>query len=101
MKMNLGRGDSSNEDRFFRSMWLQMSNKISVFQDSILQYWLKFLRSSMLLRDVSMKITPSREILMYQKRAKTLKDIYGMENRLFLKNTKNKNLISFYFKLLK
>lgn len=37
---------------------------------------------------------------MYQKRAKTLKDIYDMENRLFLKNTKNKNLISFDFKLL-
>lgn len=44
MKMNLGRGDSSNEDRFFRSMRLQMSNKISVFQDSLLQYWLKFLK---------------------------------------------------------
>lgn len=37
-------GNSSNEDRFFRSMGLQMSNKISIFQDSILQYWLKFLK---------------------------------------------------------
>lgn len=44
MKMNLGRGDSLNEDRFFRLMGPQMSNKINIFQDSILQCWLKFLK---------------------------------------------------------